>query len=194
MQRRTPWQLPLALAFAALAGAWLAPAGPAAAQEATPAPSPEAPAEDEDDCASGCIASWIQGDAALGQFTSKFFFELFGGGRSVQLYNRMKSATFFDGKDTWTEHRDDEEGFMLENREFLAALAQRRPPELSSGDGIQATRMVLAADAAIRLQGLGYDGCWTAEINHDPFLPLALAAEHTTSIDGVRIVKIWNYK
>ena len=49
MQRRTPWQLPLALAFAALAGAWLAPAGPAAAQEATPAPSPEAPAEDEDD-------------------------------------------------------------------------------------------------------------------------------------------------
>lgn len=100
--------------------------------------------------ASGCIASWIQGDAALGQFTSKFFFELFGGGRSVQLYNRMKSATFFDGKDTWTEHRDDEEGFMLENREFLAALAQRRPPELSSGDGIQATRMVLAADAAIR--------------------------------------------
>lgn len=49
MQRRTPWQLPLALALAALAGAWLAPAGPAVAQEATPAPTPEAPAEDEDD-------------------------------------------------------------------------------------------------------------------------------------------------
>lgn len=29
----------------------------------------------------------------------------------------------------------------------------------------------------------GYDGCWTGEINHDPFLPLLLAAEHTTEIE-----------
>ncbi len=26
---------------------------------------------------------------------------------------------------------------------------------------------------------VGYDGLWSAEVNHDPFLPLALAAEHT---------------
>ena len=25
----------------------------------------------------------------------------------------------------------------------------------------------------------GYSGAWTAETNHDPFLPLLLAAEHT---------------
>ncbi len=30
------------------------------------------------------------------------------------------------------------------------------------------------------LEEQGYDGCWTGEINHDPFLPLVLAAEHTT--------------
>ncbi|MBI3223659.1 MAG: LLM class F420-dependent oxidoreductase [Mycolicibacterium cosmeticum] len=30
------------------------------------------------------------------------------------------------------------------------------------------------------LEEQGYDGCWTGEINHDPFLPLLLAAEHTT--------------
>ena len=29
------------------------------------------------------------------------------------------------------------------------------------------------------LERRGYDGCWTAEVNHDPFLPLTLAAEHT---------------
>ena len=29
----------------------------------------------------------------------------------------------------------------------------------------------------------GYDGCWTGEINHDPFLPLLLAAEHTSTIE-----------
>ena len=26
---------------------------------------------------------------------------------------------------------------------------------------------------------VGYDGIWSAEVNHDPFLPLALAAEHS---------------
>lgn len=45
----------------------------------------------------GHVASWIQGDAAPSPFTGKFFFELFGNnGRSVQLYNRLKKATFFD--------------------------------------------------------------------------------------------------
>ncbi|ALI26089.1 putative OXIDOREDUCTASE [Mycolicibacterium fortuitum] len=32
------------------------------------------------------------------------------------------------------------------------------------------------------LEADGYDGCWTGEINHDPFLPLAVAAEHTERI------------
>jgi probable F420-dependent oxidoreductase len=33
------------------------------------------------------------------------------------------------------------------------------------------------------LENQGYDGCWSAEINHDPFLPLMLAAEHTSRIE-----------
>ncbi|MDN4518343.1 LLM class F420-dependent oxidoreductase [Mycolicibacterium austroafricanum] len=37
--------------------------------------------------------------------------------------------------------------------------------------------------AARTLERRGYDGCWTAEINHDPFLPLTLAAEHTHTIE-----------
>lgn len=37
-------------------------------------------------------------------------------------------------------------------------------------------------DGARSLERRGYDGCWTAEINHDPFLPLTLAAEHTSRI------------
>lgn len=101
--------------------------------------------------ANGHVASWIQGDAAPGEFTSKFFFELFGPeGRSVQLYDRLKKATFFDGKKSWVEERCEEEGFQLENREFIDALLQNRQPALSADDGIQATRMVLAADRAIR--------------------------------------------
>ncbi|MGF1596327.1 MAG: LLM class F420-dependent oxidoreductase [Acidimicrobiales bacterium] len=38
-------------------------------------------------------------------------------------------------------------------------------------------------DAARAHEAAGYDGFWTAETSHDPFLPLLLAAEHTTSIE-----------
>jgi predicted dehydrogenase len=100
--------------------------------------------------ASGAVASWIQGDAALGHMTSKFFLELFGGGRSVQLHDRFKQATFNDGERQWSERVEKEEGFLLENREFISALRAGRAPELDGTDGIQATRIVLAADRAIR--------------------------------------------
>ncbi len=73
----------------------------------------------------GQVASWIQGDAATSHFTSKFFFEIFGGGKSVQLYDRLKKATFFDGSKTWVEERNEEEGIQLENVEFVEALLGR---------------------------------------------------------------------
>jgi len=101
--------------------------------------------------ANGTAASWIQGDAAHPPFTSKFFFELFGNnGRSVQLHDRLKKATFYDGAKTWTEEREDEEGFQLENEEFVDALSHGREPRICARDGIAATMMVLAADRAIR--------------------------------------------
>ena len=40
---------------------------------------------------------------------------------------------------------------------------------------------VPATVAAIEQRG--YDGCWTGEINHDPFLPVLLAAEHTSVLE-----------
>ncbi|MBX7212660.1 MAG: TIGR03617 family F420-dependent LLM class oxidoreductase [Thermoflexales bacterium] len=36
---------------------------------------------------------------------------------------------------------------------------------------------------ATRAEALGYDALWTSETQHDPFLPLALAAEHTQRIE-----------
>jgi probable F420-dependent oxidoreductase len=38
-------------------------------------------------------------------------------------------------------------------------------------------------EQASRIERLGYDGCWSAEINHDPFLPLMLAAEYTSRVE-----------
>src|SRR6478752_5959468 len=50
---------------------------------------------------------------------------------------------------------------------------------LSIDRGIPSDLTVVPARAReIELQG--YDGCWTGELAHDPFLPLLLAAEHTT--------------
>lgn len=37
--------------------------------------------------------------------------------------------------------------------------------------------------AAAELELRGYDGGWTGEISHDPFLPMLLAAEHTSTIE-----------
>ena len=59
---------------------------------------------------------------------------------------------------------------------------------MGAGGGLKVDAAVVSPlaevpDAARRLQRRGYDGCWTAEINHDPFLPLTLAAEHTNSIE-----------
>jgi probable F420-dependent oxidoreductase len=33
------------------------------------------------------------------------------------------------------------------------------------------------------LEGRGYDGCWAGEIDHDPFLPVLQAAEHTSRLE-----------
>jgi probable F420-dependent oxidoreductase len=38
-------------------------------------------------------------------------------------------------------------------------------------------------ESAKLAEQVGYDGLWSAEVSHDPFLPLALAAEHTERID-----------
>ncbi|MDH3753945.1 MAG: LLM class F420-dependent oxidoreductase [Acidimicrobiia bacterium] len=40
-----------------------------------------------------------------------------------------------------------------------------------------------AGSGAGDLEAGGYSGGWTAETNHDPFLPLTLAAEHTSTLE-----------
>jgi probable F420-dependent oxidoreductase len=40
-----------------------------------------------------------------------------------------------------------------------------------------------AGASAKDLEAAGYDGAWTAETSHDPFLPLLLAAEHTERLE-----------
>jgi probable F420-dependent oxidoreductase len=55
-------------------------------------------------------------------------------------------------------------------------------PRLILDTGIPSQLARVSGDAST-LERQGYDGCWSAEINHDPFLPLMLAAEHTSRVE-----------
>jgi probable F420-dependent oxidoreductase len=50
-------------------------------------------------------------------------------------------------------------------------------------DGGVSNELAKAARSAKETEAAGYDGAWTAETAHDPFLPLLLAAEHTERIE-----------
>src|ERR1700757_4934837 len=55
-------------------------------------------------------------------------------------------------------------------------------PRLKLDGGIP-NRLARVPEAACELEQGGYDGGWTAETSHDPFLPLLLAAEHTSRLE-----------
>ncbi len=55
-------------------------------------------------------------------------------------------------------------------------------PRLKLDGGIP-NRLARVPEAALELEQGRYDGGWTAETSHDPFLPLLLAAEHTSRIE-----------
>ena len=50
-------------------------------------------------------------------------------------------------------------------------------------DGGITTDLSKAGQSAREAEEAGYSGAWTAETAHDPFLPLALAAEHTSTME-----------
>src|ERR1700744_4599941 len=55
-------------------------------------------------------------------------------------------------------------------------------PRLKIDGGIP-NRLEHVVEAAGNLEQQGYDGGWTPETSHDPFLPLLLAAEHTSRLE-----------
>jgi probable F420-dependent oxidoreductase len=55
-------------------------------------------------------------------------------------------------------------------------------PRLKVDGGIP-NQLTRVAEAAGALEQEGYDGGWTFETSHDPFLPLLLAAEHTSRLE-----------
>ncbi|MGZ4764738.1 MAG: TIGR03617 family F420-dependent LLM class oxidoreductase, partial [Ilumatobacteraceae bacterium] len=50
-------------------------------------------------------------------------------------------------------------------------------------DGGVSDQLAKAISSAKETEAAGYDGAWTSETAHDPFLPLLLAAEHTERLE-----------
>jgi len=50
-------------------------------------------------------------------------------------------------------------------------------------DGGVSNELAKAAASAKETEAAGYDGAWSVETSHDPFLPLLLAAEHTEHLE-----------
>ena len=50
-------------------------------------------------------------------------------------------------------------------------------------DGGLGTDLTKVPNAAKELEAAGYSGAWTAETSHDPFFPLLLGAEHTSTLE-----------
>ncbi|MCE7934798.1 MAG: gfo/Idh/MocA family oxidoreductase [Chlorobi bacterium CHB2] len=95
--------------------------------------------------ANGNFASVAIGDSGTVPYLSKFAFQAVGGGRSALLHDRLKRGEYFDGEASQTVVQEREMGMEGENREFLAALAEDRPPATGWRDGLRATAMVRAA-------------------------------------------------
>ena len=53
--------------------------------------------------------------------------------------------------------------------------------KIDTGIGVADSGDVIAR--AVRAETLGFDALWSAETQHDAFLPLVLAAEHTARIE-----------
>ena len=54
--------------------------------------------------------------------------------------------------------------------------------KVDGGLGLSSNIDKIVANAKAQ-EAAGYDGVWTAEPSHDPFLPLVLAAEHTERLE-----------
>jgi predicted dehydrogenase len=98
----------------------------------------------------GSVASVTQGDSGFAPLVSKFSFQIFDGVRSVHLYNRLKSAKFYNGEKVLDYEDDKEYGFMEENKYFISCLENKILPEVSWKDGLRATLMILKAFESIK--------------------------------------------
>jgi predicted dehydrogenase len=99
----------------------------------------------------GAVASLLIGDTGEVPRDGKFDFIAANGRESIHLYDRLTALSYFDG-DREQVFGGIEDGFMNENREFLAAIAEERKPETNELDGRRAQWVLLRGVESIRTE------------------------------------------
>lgn len=109
--------------------------------------------------ADGTCAAWVQADAGDTPFTSKFFFEMFDGHRSITLHDRLHRCVLaepgqppqvYTAEEEGPEAAKDPEGMLQEVASFAHSVRNGVPPAVSIRDGFRSIAMVFAAFEALR--------------------------------------------
>ena len=84
----------------------------------------------------------VQGDGALPPRAGKFMVEVFGEGRTAEVFDRFKQGVFKIGSRVEEMRRGGEEGTYFENMEFVRCLLEDTPPVCDVWDGLLATLLM----------------------------------------------------
>jgi predicted dehydrogenase len=90
---------------------------------------------------SGAIGNLTVSDTGETPHNSKFLIRASDGKRTLELYDRLTRLTYFDGV-AIHDLNAPEDGFLNENREFLAALKEQRTPETNEETGLAVQRVL----------------------------------------------------
>ncbi len=95
------------------------------------------------------VATLLIGDVGGMPHDGKFTFQTMNGVQSIHLYDRLTHLSYFDGVREQV-FAGEEDGFLNENREFLAAIEAHRKPETNELDGLRAEMVLLRGIESIR--------------------------------------------
>ncbi len=97
----------------------------------------------------GVVATLLIGDAGEMPHDGKFSFQAMNGRKTIHLYNRLTSLSYFNGEMEQI-YSGEEDGFLNENREFLDAISEQRRPETNELDGMRAEMVLLRGIESMR--------------------------------------------
>jgi len=97
----------------------------------------------------GAAGSWVNGDASIAPYPSKFYLQMFAEGKSVTLDRRLTHLVYQEAGKEPVEMQGSETGFVEENRAFVQAIRGGSRPPIDHKDGLMATLMPLQAIASV---------------------------------------------
>jgi probable F420-dependent oxidoreductase len=91
---------------------------------------------------------------------------------------------------TWADRNCRTEHAILRRRAIAVHTSASNKENLMKVDAGLGTNLEKVPASVKAMEGMGYDGVRTAEMSHDPFLPLVLAAEHSERLELITSIAV----